>query len=171
MLFRQDFDGSEVLGQSRALELASLLFGVAFGDHDEAVTSGEIGESWGDVRKEFDLLVGDGLGEALDAAVFLGCERDVGELLETGDKRAAKAMETVAVGMDGGVLDAVEVVTDFFGSVDAMIEVGDEAGDGPLEVDVVFPEGVVCVDEQRLVDRISGQVGFGGHATIISLAD
>ena len=115
------------------------------------MTSGEVGESWGDIRKEFDLLVGDGLGEALDAAVFLRCEWDVGELLETCDKRATKAVETVAVGVDGGVLDAVEVVTDFFRSVDAMIEVGDEAGDGPLEVDVVFPEGVVSVDKQSLV--------------------
>jgi hypothetical protein len=34
--------------------------------------------------------------------------------------------------------------------VDAVIEVGDEAGDGALEVDVVFPEGVVGVDEQGL---------------------
>jgi hypothetical protein len=34
-----------------------------------------------------------------------------------------------------------------------VIEVGDEAGDGALEVDVVLPEGVVGVDEQGLVGR------------------
>jgi len=41
---------------------------------------------------------------------------------------------------DGCVLDAVEVgPRTLFGCVDAMIEVGDEAGDGALEVDVGFP--------------------------------
>ena len=55
------------------------------------------------------------------------------------------------MGEDGGVLDTVEVAADLFGGVDAVIEVGDEAGDGALEVDVVFPERVVGVDEQSLI--------------------
>jgi hypothetical protein len=74
-------------------------------------------------------------------------EGDVGELLETGDERVAEAMQAVAAGEDGRVLDAVEVATDLLGSVDAVIEIGDEAGNGALEVDVVFPERVVGVDE------------------------
>src|SRR5664279_697652 len=36
-----------------------------------------------------------------------------------------------------------------------MIEVGDERRDGALEVDVVLPERVVCVDEQGLSGRDS----------------
>jgi hypothetical protein len=62
----------------------------------------------------------------------------------------AKAVEAVSAGLDGGVLDTVEVVADLFVGVDAVVEVGDEGGDGTFEVDVVFPEGVVGVDEEGL---------------------
>jgi hypothetical protein len=67
------------------------------------------------------------------------------------------------------------VAADLFGGVDAVIEVGDEAGDGALEVDVVFPQGVVGVDEQGLIGRateglvwelIGGLTG-DGHRLII----
>ncbi len=54
--------------------------------------------------------------------------------------------------VDGGVLNAVEMATYLFGGVDAVVKVGDEAGDGPFEVDVVLPESVVGVDEQGLAD-------------------
>ena len=83
----------------------------------------------------------------------------------------AKAVESVAVGVDGGVLDAVEMAADLFGGVDAVVEVGDEAGDGPLEVDVVLPERVVGVDEQGLVGRVAEglarSLDWGGHRLII----
>ena len=171
VFFGKHLDGGEMRGKAGALKLVGLFFRVAFGDHDEAMACGEIGESWSDVGEEFDLLVGDGLSEALDAAVLLGCEWDIGEVLETGDERAAKAVEAVAVGMNGGVLDTIEVATDFFGRVDAMVEVGDEAGDGPFEVDVVFPESVVGVDEQGLVRTAAKRLGrrlLGeGHRLII----
>jgi hypothetical protein len=60
-------------------------------------------------------------------------------------------LQAVAVGLDGGVFDAVEMAADFFGCVDAVIEVRDKAGNGALEIDVVLPEGVVGVDEQGLI--------------------
>lgn len=78
VFFGENLDGTEVRGEAGAFELAGLLFGIAFGDHDEAVPGSEFGESWSHVRQEFDLLVGDGLGEALDAStLFLG-QGDVG---------------------------------------------------------------------------------------------
>ena len=159
MFFGEDFDGGEVGCEAGALELACLLFGVSFGDEDEAVAGGEVGEGGCYVGEEFDLLVGDGLGEALDAAMLLFGERGVGELLEAGDEGAAKAVQAVAVGEDGGVLDMVEVAADLFTGVDAMIEVGDEAGDGALEVDVVLPERIVGVDEQSLVGGAAKGLG------------
>ena len=48
-----------------------------------------------------------------------------------------------------------------------MVEIGDERGDGALEVDVVLPQGVVCVDEQRLVGRLAHALVRGGHIVII----
>jgi hypothetical protein len=71
VFFVEDLDGSEVGCKAGALELAGLLFGVTFGDQDEAVAGGEVGEGGGDVGEEFDFLVGDGLGEAFDAAMLL----------------------------------------------------------------------------------------------------
>jgi hypothetical protein len=175
VFFRQDLDGGEVGCEAGALELAGLLFEVSLGDEDEAVAGGELGEGRGDVGEEFDLLVGDGLDEAFDAAVLLGGDGNVGELLEAGDEGATEAMQAVAVRQDGRVLDAVEVAADLFGGVDAVIEVGDEAGDGALEVDVVFPERVVGVDEQGLIGRAAaglvreliGGLIWGGHRLII----
>jgi hypothetical protein len=67
------------------------------------------------------------------------------------------------------------VAANLFGRVDTVVEVGDEAGDGPLEVDVVLPEGVIGVDEEGLVGGtahwLSGCGGRGlrlrGHGSII----
>ena len=71
MLFGEDLDGREVKGEAGAAELVGLLFGIAFGDHDEAMARGEFGQGGVDVGEEFDLLFGDGLGEGFDAAALL----------------------------------------------------------------------------------------------------
>ena len=84
-----------------------MFVGVALGDHDEAVSGCEVGEGGVDVGEELDLLVGDGLGEAFDAAMLFFGDGNVGELLEAGNERAAKAVEAIAVGDDSGMLDAV----------------------------------------------------------------
>jgi hypothetical protein len=175
VLFVEDLDGGEVGGEAGAVELVGLLLLIALGDEDEAVAGGEVGQGGGDVGEELDLLVGDGLGEAGDALVLGGGDGGVGELLEAGDERLAEAVEAVAVGADGGVFDLVEMAAHLFGGVDAVVEVGDEAGDGALEVDVVFPEGVVGVDEQGLGHRGAEGLGAeglgaGGHELIIGPA-
>jgi hypothetical protein len=175
VLFVEDFDRGEVGGEAGAVELVGLLLLIALGDEDEAVAGGEVGEGGGDVGEELDLLVGDGLGEAGDALVLGGGDGGVGELLEAGDERLAEAVEAVAVGADGGVLDLIEMASHLFSGMDAVVEVGDEAGDGALEVDVVLPERVVGVDEQGLghrgTERLgAGGLGSGGHELIIGPA-
>jgi hypothetical protein len=150
VLFGEDLDGGEVVGQAGAVELVLLLDGVAFGDEDDAVAGGEVGEGMGDAWEEFDLLVGDGLSEVMDALVLLGGEGAVGKLLEAGDEGLAEAVEAVALRLDGGVLNAIEVTANLLVGVDAVVEVGDEGGDGALEVDVVLPEGVIGIDEEGL---------------------
>ena len=47
------------------------------------------------------------------------------------------------------------MLADFLGRVDAVVEVGDERGDGALEVDVVLPQRVVGVEEQGLVGGVA----------------
>jgi hypothetical protein len=55
----------------------------------------------------------------------------------------------------------VEGVADFGGRVLVVIQIADEGGDGALEVDVVFPEGVVGVDEEGLAGREVGHGVYG----------
>jgi hypothetical protein len=177
VLFGQHLDGGEVGGEAGAFKLAGLLLEVSLGDEDESVAGGEIGEGWGNVGEEFDLLISDGLGEAFYAAMLLLGDGDVGELLEAGDQRAAEAMQAISVGEDGRVLDTIEVAADLFGGVDAVIEVRDEAGNGAFEVDVVFPQRVVGVDQQSLIRRTAdglvweliGGLTWGDHILIIKV--
>ena len=125
--------------------------------------------------EQFDLLIGDGLGKVFNATVLLIGEGHVGKLLEAGDQRTPEAVETVAVGEDGGVLYPVEMAADLLWSVNPVIEVGDEAGNGALEVDVVLPKSIVGVNEQGLSDRLTddrvwtrgGMLNLGGHKLII----
>ena len=70
VLFVEDLDGGEMEGEAGALELAGLLFKNPLGHEDQTVTGGQVCESLGDVWEELDLLIGDGLGEAFDAAVL-----------------------------------------------------------------------------------------------------
>jgi hypothetical protein len=163
VLFGEDLDCGEVGSEAGAMEFIRLLGGVSLGDEDEPVPRGEIGERGGDPVKQFDLLVGNGLGKTLDTAMFLRCNGTVRQLLKTADERAAKALKPVAMGQDGVVLDSVEMLANFFRSVDAMIEVGDEAGDGALEIDVVFPKSVVGVDEESLIDGATKWLNRGDH--------
>lgn len=61
------------------------------------------------------------------------------------------------------MLDVVETLADLLRAVDAMIEIGDEGGDGPLKVDIVLPQRVVCIDQQSLVGGAANGLGFAGH--------
>jgi len=95
-------------------------------------------------------LIDDRLGEAGDLVAFLFGEVVVSEAFEAGDERFFEAGDAVAVGEDGFALDFVELEADLFGGVFVVVEAGDEGGDGSFEIDVVFPEGVVGVDEEGL---------------------
>ena len=170
----EDFDCAEVRGEAGAAELVALLGVVALGDEDAAMAFGEGGDGGRDAGEKFDLAVGDGLREADDAVVLLVGEGSVGELLEAVDEGATEALEAVAVAGDGGALDVVEALADLLGGVDAVIEVGDEAGNRTLEVDVVLPERVVGIDQQGLISRTSerllrvwGGLIWDGHTLII----
>jgi len=91
VFFRQDLDGGKMWSETGAVEFVGLFHGVALGDEDEAVAGGKIGEGFGYARQELDLLIGDRLGKADDALVFLRGDGAVCELLEAGNERAAEA--------------------------------------------------------------------------------
>ena len=163
VLFREHLDSVEVRGKTGAAQLVGLLGVVSLGDEDEAVAGGKVGQGLLHMGQKFNLLIGDGLREAEDAGVLVGSNGLVGELLEAGDKRLAEAVQTVATGGNGGVLNVIEAFANLFGVVEAMVEVGDEGGDSALEVDVILPERVVGVDEQRLIGRVADGLGAASH--------
>lgn len=75
------------------------------------------------------------------------------------------------MGVDRGVLNLVEVAANLFGGVHTMVEVRDEVRDRTLEVDIVLPESIVGINEQRLVSGLPGRVAQSlverGHRLII----
>lgn len=163
MFFGQNLDGAEVASQTGTAKLVSLFAVISLGDEDETVTRAEFGQSFEDVGKKLDLLVGDRLGEADDAVVFFRRNGAIGKLLETGNERLTEAGQSIATSRDGGPFHGVEPLANLLGVVDTMIEIGDERSDGPLKVDVVLPERVVCVDEQRLIRGVAGRMSFADH--------
>ena len=54
------------------------------------------------------------------------------------------------MGEDGFALHGVEGLAHLGRRILVVVQIADEGGDGALEVDVVFPERIVGVDEQRL---------------------
>jgi hypothetical protein len=153
--------------EAGAMQLIGLLILVSLGDENESVTRGEFAERGSNIGKKFDLLIGDGLGKAFNPTVLFVCHGDVAELFEAGDQRPAEAVKAVTVGADSVVFNSVEVAPDLFRGMNAMIKVGDEAGDGTLEVDIVLPKSVVGINQQGLVTRMADDWGRRVHTLII----
>ena len=75
------------------------------------------------------------------------------EALKAGDKGASEAGEPVAVRENRFALDGIQGLAHFSGRVRVVVQIADEGGDGALEVDIVLPESVVRIDEERLSGR------------------
>jgi hypothetical protein len=164
VLFGEHLDRGEERLQAGADEFVGLLDRVSLGDEQEAVTGREGAERGLDGGHQLDAGAGNGVGEGDDAGMalapeFLG-ERVFTELLEAGNQGLAETGQTIAISGDRGVLAFIEALADLGWGVDAVVEVGDERGDGPLEVDVVLPEGVVGVEEQGLLSKHLKIIGF-----------
>ena len=91
-------------------------------------------------------------------------DRGLAELLEAIDERAAEAVNAIAIRCNGPSLAMIEVLADLFGRVDTMVQVGDEGGDRLLKVDVVFPERIVGIEQERLVG-VSGNIRMDRQRT------
>ena len=115
-----------------------------------------------------ELMVGHAVGEADDPFVLLLRQRLGGEFLKAVDQGFAEALESIAVLGYGGAFARVQVLANLFRRVDAVIEVGNERGDRALEVDVVFPQRVVRVEQQGLSRSDAKLFVVGLHIWIIS---
>ena len=77
-------------------------------------------------------------------------ERFDGNPLEGFYQRVGKTVQAVSVAHDALAFDVIENFADFCGRSFAMVEKGDEIGDGALEINIVFPKRVVSVDKERV---------------------
>src|SRR5262249_32025989 len=106
--------------------------------------------------------LGDAPGKARDPLVQFGCDGKGAEVLEGIDQCGAKAGESIAVLDYAAALDLDQLRVNLLGRVVLVVEKRDELGDRLVEVDVVFPERIVGVDEQRLGLGDDGQPGWRG---------
>ena len=95
-------------------------------------------------------MAGDGVGESVDGFVQSGGERLDRQALEGLDQRMRETVQPVAMADDGLALHLVQHFAHLLGRVFVMIQERDEVGDGALKVDVVLPQRIVGIDEQRL---------------------
>ena len=153
VFFGDDFYGGEVLGEAGALQLTGLLALVSLGHQNDTVARGQVSEGFFYAGEQLNIVLVNNAGKAVDTVdVLVGCGAG-GQALITRNKRPAEAVEPIAVGEDGLVLNGVEVLANFGRGVRFVIEPGDEVGDGTLKVNVVFPERVVGVEKQSLAGR------------------
>src|SRR5579864_3137158 len=110
----------------------------------------EVLQSVGNFRKKLDVVILDDPRKAEHLLVQFGRYGKRAQPLKGVDQGVGEAVQAVAVLDDAFTLDVVEDFAHLLGSEFVMIQERDEPGDGALEVDVVFPEGVVGVDEESL---------------------
>src|SRR5258708_33890436 len=101
-------------------------------------------------------MIGDGMGKAVDLSVQFRRHWFDAQPLKGINQGMSKAVQSVAVFYDAFALHIVEHFPYLFGRKFVMIEKRNKASDGALEVDIVLPQRVVCVDQKNL---------RAGHAT------
>ena len=150
VFFCDDLNCREVTGKAGTFQLVSLLGVVAFGHEDEPVACGQLGQGLGHAGEQLNLLLGDGAGEAFNAlALFVGHGRGA-EPREAVYQRASETRQAISMGEDSLAFDGVQRLSDLGGRVPVVIQITYEGGDGALEVNIVLPQRIVGIDEQRL---------------------
>jgi hypothetical protein len=104
-----------MLLNARTFDLARLLEHLTLGQENEAVALGEVFESLGDLRKEFDGVILDGLRDAANLGVKVRSDGHRTEALECVDESVGKALQAVSVLDDAFALDIVEDFANLLG--------------------------------------------------------
>src|SRR5258708_16889113 len=101
-------------------------------------------------------MIGDGMGKAVDLSVQFRRHWFDAQPLKGINQGMSKAVQSVAVFYNAFALHIVEHFPYLFGRKFVMIEERNKASDRALEINIVLPQRVVCVDEKSL---------RAGHAT------
>ncbi len=155
VFFGNDFDGFEKALQAGALHFCGLFGGFAFGEENQAVTFGKVGESFRDAienlwRSAFEF---DDAGVDFREGFAFG--HLVGKFQVRFFEGAAEAAHSVAVLTDIFAFGFVEDVANVGAGVAAGFDQSDEIFDELFKEDVIFPEGVVGVDHQGVASHLA----------------
>jgi len=156
VLLGNDLNSGEEGREPRAGKLVSLFRVIALGHEDQAMAAAEIGQGLHYAGEELNLLVGDGSGQAANSLAVLFGNGIGAEALIARNQRTREAGEPVSVGQNGFPLHTVQGLPHLFWRVEPVVQIADEGRDGPLEVDVVFPEGVIGIYKKCLAGRELG---------------
>src|SRR4029079_2098559 len=110
----------------RAADLVSLLCMIALRHQNQFVTRRQVAESLFNLREKFDLLLGNGLCEADDAAALLIIHRLRTEAFKAGHERTCETGQPISMSKNGFALDSVERLAHFDRRVLVVIEVANE---------------------------------------------
>jgi hypothetical protein len=155
ILLLGNFDCLKVLAESGSSQFVRLFSLIPLGHQDQAVPRGKLGQRLGNAGQKLDVLIRDGLREAQDSRVLFGSYRFSRQTLEAHDEGLPETGEPVSIGQGGFTLHLIQFFANLFTRVFVMIQVGDEGCNGALKIDIIFPEGVVGIDEKRLPGRVS----------------
>lgn len=86
VLLGKDFNCGEMGRKAGSLQFARLFGGIALGDEDKAVASGEIFQCFSDAGKKLDLVLCDAVSEAENALMLLVGGPAAGEVFEAVDQ-------------------------------------------------------------------------------------
>ena len=153
VFFVDDFDGFEKALQAGALDFCGLFGRFTFGEENQAVAFGEIGERFRDPIEDFwwrafevhDTVMNFGEGFAL--GLMLG-ELHVGFF-----QGAAEAADAVAILAYVLALGFVEDVANVGSREAARLDESNEIFDQFFEEDVVFPEGIIRINEKGIASH------------------
>src|SRR2546430_16462449 len=99
---------------------------------------------------DLDRMFGNGMGETVYRLVQRGGERLDRQLLECPNQGVSEAVQAISVRDDAFAFNFVQNPPNLLGRIFMMIQKRNEAADGELEINVVFPQVVLGADQQRL---------------------
>ena len=133
------------------------------------MTARKIFERLGDAGDDLDRVFGNLEGKLANGLMHFRLNGRVAQALKAIDQRIGEAVNAITMLDDAVALHLVQLGPHLNRRVLLMVEKGDEAGNRPLEVNVVFPERVIGVDEKGLGFRVHHLHSGSIHKMITSL--
>src|SRR5438105_11307656 len=99
-------------------------------------------------RQYLHRMRGDHMSKAVDSIVQGGSDWVDCEPFKSFDQGMSKAVQPIAVSDDAFTFHLVENFAYLNSRILVMVQEGNELSNGPLEVNVIFPESVIGVDER-----------------------